>query len=258
MTLGLLLSAGLAPVAANADVESVASADGFGYWASTSFEDLYAEVTETETPERASALFADAIEDPEHMPALDGLSEEDRVATLKAAADAALGGASLPTDVVTPLDLGLGAPILGQPIANGFAWQHKDRYYWRNCDAGPDACEVADWMDFTYTVDPGGSGTRVTVSTLTWGSRLTGHKVSAQAYRDASTIILRDGPQRQGDGTYTIKMNPHLTLTGYTFALVAETQVWGPQGSSPLYYWRTGPTSTCSEPVPGAWRCIFL
>lgn len=256
--LGLVLITSLIPTSATA-VEPKSTQDvGFGYWESSTFSQVYESITESNTPDAAAEILSNAIDDTDLVPGLDGLGEAEREDALRAAASAAMKDEALPRDVVALTSWGLGSPILGQPIANGYSWQFKDRYNWKNCDRGPEDCRVEDWMDFTYTVDPGGSGTRVTVSTLTWGNRLTGHRVDGLVYRDASQIKLKDGPQRQGDGTYTIMLSPHLTLTGYTFAAAFQTQVWGPQANSPAYHFRTGPTSTCTEPIPGAWRCIFL
>jgi len=266
IALALALGVGFTSSPATADATPVEVETGFGYWQSDTFADVYSSITASNEPEVAANILLAGTTDPEAFPALSQLSEQDRAEVLAGAASAAAQQASLPSDVAAKTMTseavlavwGLGSPIIGYTIANGFTWEHKDRYYYKHCDNAGQNCSVDDWKDFTYRVDPGGSGTRLTVSTLTHGTRLPSHRVDAQVFRDAQMIRLKDGPTRQGDGTYTIALGPHLTLTDYTFAAAIQTSVWGPTASGLLYVWRTGPTSQCTEPVPGAWRCIFL
>lgn len=182
---------------------------------------------------------------------------------LGAAATAARESEPLPASaaaiVAADWGWGLESRIMGEPIADGFAWQHKDRYYLELCPAGPASCEVDDWMDFTYTIDPGGSGTRLSVSTLTWGTHLTGHRVDSMIFRDSTQIRIKDGPERLGDGYYEVLLSPHLTLTDYFFTAAMSTQVDNSVSMPVLSYtFRTGPTAACTEPTPQAWRCKFL
>ncbi|MGN7979308.1 hypothetical protein ACTJJ4_17155 [Microbacterium sp. 22195] len=127
-------------------------------------------------------------------------------------------------------------------------------------------CEVNDWIDFTYTVDPGGSGSRILIQTAVWGSKLGSYMVQGEVYRNVEMIKLKATGYVGGPGqstTTTLWMSPHLSLTGYKFFANVSTFVETPginpaNPESGAYEWRTGMTDTCSEPTPGAWRCIFL
>lgn len=161
----LALVAALSPAGAYASEKSGEEAGellSFGYWESSSFEEVYASITESNDPAAAASLFEAAQENVALLPALAELSATDRADVLNAASTAAATESQLPASVVAQAaGWGLGSTIIGEPIANGFAWQHKDRYKLAICPSGPETCAVNDWMDFTYTVDPGGVGTRL-------------------------------------------------------------------------------------------------
>lgn len=258
MLLGTPAHAEAAPVDAPAPAH-------FGYFESESFSDVYQSIVDNNRPQMASALLKSAIEDPDLLPGLDGLSDAARAQVLNSAAKSAAEHAPLAAKTLSVASSGPGARILGSKINNGFSWQFKDRHNWAECKT-PTTCEVNDWIDFTYTVDPGGSGSRILIQTNVWGSKLGSYMVQGEVYRNVEMIKLKATGYVGGPGqstTTTLWMSPHLSLTGYKFFANVSTFVETPginpaNPESGAYEWRTGMTDTCSEPTPGAWRCIFL
>lgn len=250
--------AGPAPALSMADQETDTST-GFGFNTSGGFDGYYAALTSAVAPDVAAEELRHPSPEVLDLPGIQEVSEEQRSAILSEAADAALEGEALPVGLVSSSSgemeaRNLGAPILGGPINNNRSWQHKDTFYWENCNV---SCNISGTVHFTYTIDPGEIRSRLTISTLELGNGLDYFTPYVKPYFNAQDWGSYSGVPWGTNDTKTMTIE-HSSTAGISVIYHIATVVWGPSnGIAQEFEWRTNPTAPCEEPTPGAYRCRF-
>lgn len=231
---------------------------GFATTSSSTFTDVQASMLEHNDPADVAALLERlaSAESPDlEALRLDEYPLEEAQSALNEAATFAQEGERLPG--ASARVSGSSYPVMGEPISGNWSWEMQDRAEWNEC--GWFSCEVTSSISFRFVTDPNDVNTSTSFTATKFGDNtLNSFKLGSSVLQDGNWVSGVYGKHwNPGYGTQW-NLHPLDPNNGHTFQGEYQIEVPINGGGSIWMTWATGVTSTCGEPVPGAFRCLFL
>jgi hypothetical protein len=148
------------------------------------------------------------------------------------------------------------AAVAGSSTNNRFSWKFENRAYLRECSLW--SCTTKSWLDYRLVTDPGKTTTRTNVQFIRGGEGkirgVTLRTTVLSAGYNVSDVTNKWSPNVSGMYQWN---SGHSSTKGKTFQMYYWLEFAGPGAVAGSYEYKSGRTSACSEPSPGAYRCLF-